>query len=74
MPSLGSMLLSEESVRRTAQELCSKYGSHARDMADVRDQALKSEGFHSFAATWERIRDVIETDQLEAAGINGDAS
>ncbi len=69
LPPFGSVLLSEESVRHAAQELLSKYGgSQAWGMADVRARAFKTEGFHSFATTWERIRDAVGTVQSEIGG------
>ena len=53
--------LSEETVGHVTQELLSKYGSQAWGMADVRARTLYTEGFHSLAKTWERIRDAIGT-------------
>ncbi len=59
------MPVSEETAGLVAQELLSKYGSHAWGMADVRARTLNSEGFHSLAKTWERIRDAIGTVQSD---------
>ena len=71
LPHLGSMLLSEQSVRHAAQELLYKYGGgQAWGMADMRARAFKSEGFHTFATTWERIRDSIGTVRSEIEGSN----
>ena len=39
-------------------------------MADMRARAFKSEGFHTFATTWERIRDSIGTVRSEIEGSN----
>ncbi len=68
LPRFVHVLLSEETVRHAAQELLSKFGSQAWGMADVRARAFKTEGFHSFAITWERIRDVVGTVQSEIGG------
>ena len=63
MPQSNSVLLAEESVRRAAENLISEYGPQAWGMADTRVHSLKADGFHSFAATWERIRDAIGVPQ-----------
>ena len=64
------MLLSETSVKRAAEEMITKYGSQAWGMADVKARALEADGFHSFAATWERIREVIEAAQPRTTEMN----
>jgi len=65
LPPSGSVPVSEETAGLVAQELLSKYGSHAWGMADERTRTLTTEGFHSLAKTWERIRDAIETVQSD---------
>lgn len=54
-----SVLLSEKSVRSAAEKMLNEYGSQAWAMADVRACSLAADGFDSFAATWQRIRDMI---------------
>ena len=55
------VLLSETSVKSAAEKMIAKYGSHAWGMADAKVHSLAADGLHSFAATWQQIRDVIET-------------
>ena len=59
LPPTNLVLLSEKSVKSAAEKMLTKYGSQASGMADVRARSLAAEGLPSFAATWERIRDLI---------------
>jgi len=59
LPPTDSELLSETSVKSAAEKMVTKYGSQAWGMADVKARSLATEGLHSFAATWQQIRDVI---------------
>lgn len=61
MSRTDTVLLSESSLKSAAENMISKYGSHAWGMADAKLQSLTTEGLHSFAATWQQIRDAIET-------------
>ena len=62
MSETNPVLLSETSVKSAAEKMIAKYGSHAWGMADAKVRSLADEGFHSFAANWESIRDVIAAD------------
>ena len=59
MPPKDPALLSETSVKSAAEKMITKYGSHAWGMADAKVRSLAAEDLHSFAATWQQIRDVI---------------
>jgi hypothetical protein len=59
LPPTDPVLLSETSVKSIAKKMITKYGSQAWAMADVKARSLATEGLHSFAATWERIRKAI---------------
>ncbi len=70
LPPSDPVLLSETSVKSAAEKMITKYNSQAWDMADVKARALAAQGFHSFAATWERIRDVIGVAQSRTREMN----
>jgi hypothetical protein len=70
LPKSDPMLLSETSVKSTAEKMITKYGSQAWGMADVKARALAAQEFHSFAATWERVRDVIGVVQSRTGEMN----
>ena len=63
--SSDSVILSEKSVRSAAEKMLREYGSQAWAMADVRACSLAADGFDSFAATWQQIRDAIGIIQSE---------
>ena len=63
LPQSNSTLLSEDSVQLAAEEMIRRYGSKAWGMADVKARSFEVEGFHSFAVTWERVRDAIKSAQ-----------
>ena len=65
MSGTDSVLLSEKSIRSAAENMLKTYGNQAWAMADVKACSLSADGFHSFAETWERIRDAIEMVQSE---------
>jgi len=57
---VSALPLDESQIARAADEMIMKFGDEALGHADKRINALKSEGFDSFAKTWELIREVIK--------------
>ncbi len=70
LPPTDPVLLSETSVKSAAKKMITKYGNQAWGMADVKARSLAAKGLHSFAATWERIRDVIGVVQSRTREMN----
>jgi hypothetical protein len=50
----------QSQIARAAEEMIAEYGGEALSHTGKRIDALKSEGFDSFARTWELIREVIK--------------
>ena len=59
-PSVSALPLDESQIARAAADMIGEYGDEALTKADDRVKNLKSEGFDSFAKTWELIREVIK--------------
>ncbi len=70
LPESNPMLLSETSVKSTAENMNTKYGSQAWGLADVKARALAALEFHSFTTAWERVRDVIWVVQSRTGEMN----
>jgi hypothetical protein len=52
--------LDETQIARTAEDMIGEYGDEALTKTDDWVKKLNSEGFGSFAKTWECIREVIK--------------
>ena len=63
--------LEEIQIAHAAEDMIREHGDEALTKADDWMKKLNSEGFESFARTWERIREVIEDKQYSADKIRG---
>ncbi len=68
---VSALPLDESQIARAAEEMIAEYGDEALTKADDRVKKLKSEGFDSFAETWELIREVIKDLQQSDDKIRG---
>ena len=57
---VSTLPLDESQIARAAEEMIAEYGDEALSKANNRVNALSSEGFDSFAKTWELIHGVIK--------------
>ncbi len=70
---VSTLPLDETQFDRAAENMIRKNGSEALTEADDRAKTSKSEGFVSFARTWEHILEVIKYEQ-ETDTKNGETS
>ncbi len=60
---VSALPLDESEIARAVEEMIAEHGDEALTCADDRVKKLKSEGFDSFAKTWELIREAIKDEQ-----------
>ncbi len=70
---VSTLPLDETQFDRAAGNMIRKHGGEALTEADDRAKTSKSEGFDSFARTWENILEVIKYEQ-ETDTKNGETS
>ncbi len=59
MPPIFPLSLSDEHIKRAAEDMIRIHGSKAAATAEEYIDGLNSEGLHSLAKTWEVIREKI---------------
>lgn len=53
------MIMTEEQIREAAEDAFQKHGANSLRVISERISILRSEGFHSFADTWQLVQEEI---------------